>query len=74
MCLPKGGWSPRWTTADYSQMVSGDFYCCQDPELVRLRAEAAAACAALAAVDPHDAAGRERIQERLFAKVGHTCV
>lgn len=55
-------------------MVSGDFYCCADPELVRLRADAAAACAALAAADPHDAAGRERIQARLFGKVGHTCI
>lgn len=55
-------------------MVSGDFYCCADPELVRLRADAAAACAALAAADPHDAAGRERIQARLFGKVGHTCM
>lgn len=62
------------TRSQLERMVSGDFYCCADPELVRLRADAAAACAALAAADPHDAAGRERIQARLFGKVGHTCI
>eukprot|EP00168_Porphyra_purpurea_P002955 TRINITY_DN1349_c0_g1_i5.p1 TRINITY_DN1349_c0_g1~~TRINITY_DN1349_c0_g1_i5.p1 ORF type:complete len:165 (+),score=34.17 TRINITY_DN1349_c0_g1_i5:173-667(+) len=56
------------------RMLAGDYYCCADPELVRMRAEATVLCRELADADPHDVALSQSILWRLFDKVGHTCI
>ena len=51
-------------------MLAGEQYDCHDPELGDMAVQARRRVAEFCATDPADAAGRFRLLERIFARVG----